>query len=121
MSKVNWTRISVYIVVALLVGLIGVSLLGGWGYRGWGMMGPWMHGGWGYGSFGWIGMIFMWLIPASFLALTVLGVIWLARALRESHGWDGNTPATQLCPSCGKSVQAGWRNCAYCGAVISNE
>ena len=98
-----------------------MNLLGGWGYRGWGMMGPWMHGGWGYSSFGWIGMIFMWLIPASFLVFSVLGLIWLARALTGSHGWDGNASATLPSPSCGKSVQADRRNCPSCGAVISNE
>jgi hypothetical protein len=52
MSKINWTQVVVFGVVALLVFLIGASLLGG--YAGWGMRGPGMMGGWGFGpSAGW--------------------------------------------------------------------
>lgn len=121
MSKVNWRRITVFIIVAALVVLIGASLLGGWGYRSWGMMGPGMHGGWGFGSFGWFGMIFMWLIPVSFLVLVVLGIIALVQALSASTNQDASAQATQACPSCGKSVQADWHNCPYCGAAVSSE
>lgn len=121
MNKITWIAVSIFAIVVLLVVLIGTSLIGGWGYGGWGMMGPGMMGNWGYGSFGWIGMIFMWLIPISFLILSVLGITWLVRALMGSGGWDGNTPAIQFCPNCRKSVQIDWQNCPYCGAVISNE
>ena len=121
MNKINWTMVAVFSIVVLLVFLVGVSLLGGRGYGGWGMMGPGMMGGWGFGPFGWIGMIFMWLIPISFLVLTVLGIIWLVRASMGSGSWGSNMPATQACPGCGKSVQTDWRNCPYCGAVISNK
>src|SRR3989304_3366246 len=87
MNKVNWTAVAIFTVVVLLVFLVGVSLLGGWGYGGWGrmsgyrsgMMGPGMMGGWGFGPFGWIGMIFMWLIVVGFIVLTALGLVWLAR------------------------------------------
>jgi len=56
----------------------------GWGgydgrYGGWGM-GPGMMR-WGFAPFGWIGMIFMMLIPLSFLVLTVLGIVWLLRSV----------------------------------------
>jgi hypothetical protein len=118
MNRVNWTAVAVFGVVVLLVFLVGVSLLGGWRYGGWGRMGPGMMGpgmmsSWGFSPFGWIGMIFMWLIPISFIVLTVLGVVWLVRAV----GGGGN-PAIrgQTCPSCGRGVQADWRNCPYCGA-----
>jgi len=121
MSKVNWTAISIFTIVVLLVVLIGMSLLGGQSFSSWGMMGPGMHGVWSLGSFGWIGMIFMWLIPVSFLVLIVLGAVWLARALTGSGGWKSNTLATQLCPNCEKSVRTDWRNCPYCGTLISNE
>ena len=88
MNKINWSAVAVFAVVALLAFFVGVSLLGGgwgmmgnWGYGGWGMMGPGMMGGWGFGPFGWIAMLFMWLIPISFIVLTVFGVVWLVRAV----------------------------------------
>src|SRR3990172_9983337 len=81
MNRINRIAVAVFGIVALVVFLIGASLLGSWGYCGWGMMGPGMMGGWGFAPFGWIGMIFMWLIPIGLIALTVLGVVWLARAV----------------------------------------
>jgi hypothetical protein len=62
MNKINLTAGAVFVVVVLLAFVVGVSLLGGWGYGGWGrmspgMMGPSMMGGWGFGPFGWIGML----------------------------------------------------------------
>jgi len=112
MNKVNWTIVAILSIVALLVLLVGVSLLGGWRYGGWGMMGPGMMGGWGFGPFGWIGMLFMLLIPIGFLVLIVLGVVWLVRAV----GGGANPPVPgHTCPSCGRDVQTNWRNCPYCG------
>ncbi len=116
MNKINWTMVAVFGVVVLLVFLIGVSLLGGWGYGGWGMMGPGMMGGWGFAPFGWIGMIFMWLIPVGFLVLTVLGIVWLVRSI----GGGNNLAAPgQTCPSCGRNMQADWKNCPHCGATLT--
>lgn len=68
--------------------------------------------GWGYSPFGWIGMGFMWLIPIGFLVLTVLGIVWLVRSV-------GGAAPTRACPSCGRGVQADWRNCPHCGAALS--
>lgn len=117
MNRINWTAIAVFAIVALLVFLIGASLLGGLGYGGWGMMGPGMMGQWGFGSFGWFGMILMWLIPIGFILLIVLGVVWLIRAISS-----GGTPNTQVrsCPNCGRAVQADWRNCPYCGETLTS-
>ena len=117
MNRINWTAVAVFAIVALLVFLIGASLLGGWGYGGWGMMGPGMMGQWGFGPFGWIGMIFMWLIPVGFILLIVLGVVWLIRAI--GSGENPTSPA-RSCHNCGRSVQADWRNCPYCGETLSS-
>src|SRR5574341_2239108 len=105
MNKENWTAVILAVVIALFVLMFGASLLGGRGYGGWGMMGPGMMGGWGLSPFGWIGMAFMWLIPIGFLLLTVLGVIWLVRAIGS-----GNQSALsgQVFPSCGRAVQGDW-------------
>ncbi len=84
----------------------------GFGMRGFGMPGYGMHGfgmmGRGFSPFGM-------LIPAIFdlglLVLVVLGVVWLVRSFRTPK------PAVEMktCASCGKPVQADWRNCPYCG------
>jgi uncharacterized membrane protein len=112
MNKINWTIVAIAAVALLLL----ASLFGGRGYGGWGMMGPGMMGGWGFSSFGWIGMVFMWLIALGLIVLTVLGVVWLVRAIGS-----GNQSATssQPCPSCGRTVQADWRNCPYCGTQLA--
>ncbi len=112
MNKINWTAVAVFGIVVLVAFLVGASLLGG----GWGMMGPGMMGGWGFAPFGWIGMTFMWLIPIGFIVLTVLGVVWLVRAV--GGGATLGSPA-RACPSCGRGVQADWRNCPHCGAALA--
>ncbi len=127
MGKIHWTQVAVFGIVALLVLLIGASLLGGYGGwgPGWGMMGPgmmgaWGHGwgGWGFGPFGWLGLIFMWLFPLGLLALLILGVAWLVKAVAQP---GGQTPAApgRTCPDCGRSAQADWKKCPYCGATLN--
>jgi hypothetical protein len=60
-------------------------------------------------------MLFMWLVPAGFVVLAVLGVVWLVRAV----GGTSNPAAPgRNCPSCGRGVQADWQNCPYCGAPL---
>jgi hypothetical protein len=111
MNKINWTVVVIIAIALLLI----ASLFGGRGYGGWGMMGPGMMGGWGFSPFGWIGMTFMWLIPIGFLVLTVLGIVWLVRAM--GSGNPSSLPS-QACPSCGLTVQADWRNCPHCGTEL---
>jgi hypothetical protein len=73
-----------------------------------------MMGGWGFSPFGWIGMLFMWLVPIGFLVLTVLGVIWIVRAIG-----GGANPSSHACPACGRGVQTDWHNCPNCGALLA--
>ena len=116
MKKVNWTAIVIFTIIALLVLQVAGYLLGGSRYGGWGMMGPGMMGGWGFSPFGWIGMFFMWLIPIGFLVLTGLGIAWIVRTIGGR-----NNPAVPalICPNCGRSAQADWKNCPYCGAALA--
>lgn len=82
-------------------------------YGGWGMHGPGMM--WGYAPFGWLGMLFMALIPFGFLALTVLGIVWLVRIASGSAASSTNK---RTCPHCGTQVQAHWTHCPLCGASL---
>ena len=84
MHKINWLLVGIMGFVSLLVLFGAGMLMGDWRYRAWGMMGP--HGmmeNWGYSyapaPLGWIGMIFMWLIPAGLIVLAVFGVVWVVR------------------------------------------
>jgi hypothetical protein len=111
MIRNNWTLIvvvGIFILLALILagGLLGAPRYGGWGYGGWGMIGPWMMGG----------MFFMWLIPVGFVALTVLGITWFVRTV---GGGNNSAGTPRSCPSCGRAVQADWRNCANCGTALS--
>jgi len=89
MQKVNWLVVGVlsFIIILILFGT-GV-LMSDWSSRDWGMMGPvGMMENWGYSStpapLGWVGMIFMWLIPAGLLGLAVFGIVWLVRNVSSS-------------------------------------
>jgi hypothetical protein len=82
------------------------------GGPGFGMREFGMHGfgrmGWGMMPFGgFLGGLFM----LGFLAFLVLGIIWLVRSLKTPK----QVVEMHTCGTCGKSVQADWRNCPYCG------
>jgi len=130
MTRTNWTPV-VIIGLVLLILLIGGSLLPlGWGgmMGGWGgMMGPRMMGGWGgpqgvIGPMGWLFPLFGLLFPLAFLALLVLGGIWLFRQVVPPQGFTTGAapaPTPRACPSCGRAVQVDWRNCPYCGTPLT--
>ena len=108
MNKTNWTLIAIIAVIVLLILLIGAGSFGG-------MMGPGMMGGWSFAPFGWLGMIFMWLVPLSFVALLVVSIVWLLGARNNASHHDPQTPpATGTCPDCGRPTQTDWQYCPYC-------
>ena len=108
MNRKSRIQVGVFAVVVLLLLLIGAGSFGG-------MMGPGMMGGWGFAPFGWLGMILMWLIPLSFVALLVVGIVWLLRTGNNSSYHDPRThPAAGICPDCGRPTQADWQYCPYC-------
>ncbi len=84
MHKTSWLLVGVMSFVSLLI-LFGAGMLtSDWRYRDWGMMGPsgmMENGGYSYppAPLGWIGMTFMWLIPAGLIVLAVFGIVWLVR------------------------------------------
>ncbi|MFB0535001.1 MAG: hypothetical protein ACETWR_08470 [Anaerolineae bacterium] len=94
MNRINWTQVGVFAVVVVLVFAVGMGVLRSlWG-GGYGMMGPDMMGGsrgydpggmmgsYGGGLFGWLFMLPMCLFPLGFLALLVVGIVWLVRTVK---------------------------------------
>ena len=89
MHKTNWLFVGIMSFVIILILFGAGTLMGDWGFRGWGTMGPrGMMEDWGYSPapapLGWIGMIFMWLIPAGLMVLSVLGLVWFVRNVGNS-------------------------------------
>jgi hypothetical protein len=92
---------------------------GGFGYhmRGPGMMG---RGLMPFGGF------FGGLLSLGFLALVVLGIIWLVRSLRTPKPVDvpaampAAMPAATVnpCRKCGRPIQDDWKICPYCGQKV---
>lgn len=121
MKKVNWRIVGIVSVLIALF-LFGGGMMSGWGYRGgYGMMGGYGGPGmmnWGLSPFGWfgmgLGMLFMWFIPISVIALIVFGV---ASLVRNTGNTAPSAPLTP-CPHCGKGAQADWQSCPYCGTAL---
>lgn len=139
MNRINWAKVGVFVAIVLVVFIVGLwvlpLLLGGYG--GWGTMGPGMMGGqWSQGwcpfcggtgrypggvfggVFGWLLMAMTMLLPLGLLALFILGVVWLARAVARPG--PGVTPPPQACPGCGNPVAVGWRHCPHCGEDLQS-
>lgn len=90
----------------------GMMPYGGFGshMRAPGMMG---HGLMPFGGF------FRGLVSLGFLALVVLGIIWLVRSQRTPKPVEVSAamPAAVVnpCKKCGRPIQDDWKNCPYCG------
>ncbi|MBC7251072.1 MAG: zinc ribbon domain-containing protein [Anaerolineae bacterium] len=130
MNRIRWTQVFVFGVIALLVFLIGLSLLpmffsGYWGMGRGGMMGGWCPwcggtgrvGGGGLlgGLFGLLFMLPAMLIPLGLLGLLILGAVWLVRNM----GGTGVPPTPgRQCPACERPVEPYWQHCPYCGEEL---
>lgn len=100
----------------------GMMPYGGYGYQ---MRGPGMMG-YGFGRMPFAGF-FGGLLCLGFLALVVLGSIWLVRRLRTPNPVvvvPAVTPAAMPaaivnpCKKCGRSLQGDWMICPYCGNKV---
>lgn len=137
MSRINWTQVGVFAAVALVIFILGITLLPALvrGYGGWWMMGPGMMSrGWSEGwcpfcggtgrypggffgvMFGWLFMLVAILFPLGLLVLLALGIVWLVRAVGRLP--SGTAPSPHTCPKCGKPVAADWRLCPHCGEEL---
>lgn len=111
------------ITTALLLVLPGLWIVTSlWGYGG--MMGGYgmMRGNYGFmNPLGWVGMAFMWLIPAAILIVLVTGVAALINYLTRLSNptLQANSPASsRVCQTCGKPAQIDWNTCPYCGEKL---
>lgn len=108
------------LIVAFFVALpfFGIGLFRSYGFGH--MMGPGLIRGYNYpGSFGVFRPLMafgMFIIPL----LVIAGVAAIVIALvRRPSGSSGTiTPQPRTCPNCGKSAQADWKNCPYCGNAL---
>jgi uncharacterized membrane protein len=85
---------------------------GGMMGRGFGFQHPMMYG-FGFFPFG----IFILIIPLVVLGLAIYGFVALLMRRPASTVPVEVAPAapTQSCGNCGKSIQADWKTCPYCG------
>jgi hypothetical protein len=90
------------------------GMMPGFGMRGYGM-----HGGFGMmGGMLPFGGIFSGLFCLAFLALVVLGIIWLVRRTKTPAPVPQPAAVMHSCQNCGKPVQDDWKNCPYCGKKL---
>jgi hypothetical protein len=133
MSRINWTQVGVFASVVLVTFVVGILLLPfvfGWFGGSWamgpGMMGGQTQEGWcpfcgGTGRFSggffggastWVFMVMTFLFPVGLLALVIVGVVWVARAVVRSP--DQTPSSGQTCPKCGAGIEVDWRACPFC-------
>ncbi len=119
MKTIALLMMALAVILVLLFGLaLGTGSLG-YGFP-YGMMGSrgnyaypvGMMGGWGWGMGGLLMMGLMFLVPLGFLALLVLGTVWLVRQATPPSAQPPVIGA--VCPSCHKGLQADWKTCPYC-------
>ncbi len=116
----------------VLVFVLALPFLGGWGWggcsgaarggfgpgmMGYGGFGPTMMGG-GYNmmGLGFLGMFGMVLVPLAVLALGVVGIVALLRSSQVTP--PSVAPAAPTCANCGQPVQTGWVACPHCGQKL---
>ena len=89
--------------------------------RSWHHHGRGMHWGFhGLPFMGLLGLFLMLLVPFGLLALVVLGIVSLVRALGSNES-QPDKPTSLRCGSCGKQVDPDWSVCAYCGEPLGGE
>ena len=67
--------------------------------------------------FSFFGMALMWLVPAGFLILLVIGGVVLINGLTRS-GNPTAPAAEKKCANCGKTAQPDWVTYPYCGKSL---
>jgi hypothetical protein len=117
-STVLWI-IAILLIVVLVLGLPLLSRFTGLGWYG-GMMGR--GGVWGghMGTFfplGYLWMGLMMLTPVAVLVLLILGGVALVNSLTRTSQTAPPPAVTsgRTCSNCGKTAQADWNTCPYCG------
>ena len=121
-STFGWILAIVFGLILLLL-IPGLWIMGGFWTGGYGgiMGGPGMMGSYGYmHPLGWSGMLLGWLIPVGVIILLAIGAVALVNSL-NNHRNTALSPVVpgRTYPNCGKSAQADWNTCPYCGQKLS--
>lgn len=61
-------------------------------------------------------MLSVFLLPLAVIGLIVYGVVALLH--RPNQVVPPHQELRKACPNCGKSVQADWKTCPYCGQTL---
>jgi hypothetical protein len=111
----EWTVFGLVVVGVLFGGLLLISLIGSVQGIGMGGMGPGMMGG--VNTVGWL---LPCLIPAGLLIILIGGLGWLLATVFGA-GQSSDSSSKTDCPNCGRTVQADWQFCPYCGTSLRKE
>jgi hypothetical protein len=123
--KNGWKYLLVGLGILIIVFLIALPFFGfgffgpfGHGF----MMGPGMMRGYyyprGFGFFNPLMAIGTFVIPLLLIVGVVALVVALVRGSSRPSGVTTPQPQPRTCPNCGKSAQADWKNCPYCGNAL---
>jgi len=123
--KINWWVIVTLVFLAALALTFTSSLLR-WGLGRDGSLSGWERWRGGMDTGGWAWQLsvlpFRCLMPALFITLVVMGIMWLVQAASASPGQGAGRPMlVPACAKCGRPVQAEWQICPYCGQNLKGK
>ncbi len=117
----KWTAIILGVLLLALIAVIvvfGIFRFGAMPMMARGFRGPFFNGG--YGLLILPLLIGRLLIPLAFIALLLLLGFLIGRGLSrpQTPVTTNNVVGVTTCPNCGRTVQADWNHCPYCGAAL---
>jgi len=117
--KIRWAAMGMLVAVFLVVALAGMWLLS------WGSYTPYTYGMMGGGrmmigpgGFGLLGMLGMLIVPLGFVALIIVGIVWLLPSAARPVATAIPAVPAKTCSNCGKPTQADWKLCPHCGTAL---
>jgi hypothetical protein len=122
-----WKWFWIVIGILLLIGIAFAVAL--FFFRGGAVIGARMRPGVNYGRVGGFGgmmfgmgamMLFRTLIPLGILVLAGFGIAYFVRFGKKPNPAPMVTPEVITCAHCGRTLEADWTTCPYCGKKIKS-